>query len=891
MAAPGARRPPPELETIRKILELERSKGFADQAVSGGLATFAERWQGRIAQGGRPELAGLRGLAGAVASALAGYGTLPPAERAVRVETALGLLNGEQTTRPTASARHPQPTRDAPRSRPAGDAPHPPPPAPARGRGGAITHVPDDAPDLGVRDDAGRSPPLRVGEGGRVGDVIPEGRAGEGHSHPPPPRTRSAQPAVAATADTPLAEVKGVKEKEAKLFAKLGLHAFGDLLRHYPTRYQPYPPATLAADLLMQPIASFVGVVQQVDIAPSPRGGLHKIVATIGDQTGRVSATWFRHGRFSPVQAGQRVAISGKLTQFGRALNFENPDWERVGQDGGEPVHTRRMVPTYPLTAGLQDRTVRERIKWAVDALADTAPDPLPGWLRETYDLWPLGAALRQVHFPDDPERLRIARRRLAFDELFAIQLVVVQRKVEWQGVAAPSLNVPQPALDALLGAQPFRLTGGQRSSLQEILVDTARPQPMTRLLQGEVGSGKTAVAAAALFVAVQNGAQGSLMAPTEILSEQHYRSISTFYERAAEALERAGARMPRVGLLTGSTRTAERRRIYQAIADGEIDILVGTQAVIQENVELANLALAVVDEQHRFGVRQRIALREKGGHPHLLVMTATPIPRTLALSIYGDLDLSTIGELPPGRQKIDTHLLDPDERPLAYEKIRREVAKGGQAFVICPLVEDSPNLEARAATAEYERLQAGELAGLRLGLLHGRMRPADKDRVMREFRDHEFDVLVSTAVVEVGVDIPNASVMLIEGAERFGLAQLHQFRGRVGRGQRQSVCLLLTEEASEATLNRLQVLVDSDSGLALAEHDLKLRGPGDYFGVRQSGFPELQVATLDDVGLVERARKAAEKVLEHDPTLELPRHAGLAALVVQFRRRAGEPN
>jgi ATP-dependent DNA helicase RecG len=413
----------------------------------------------------------------------------------------------------------------------------------------------------------------------------------------------------------------------------------------------------------------------------------------------------------------------------------------------------------------------------------------------------------------------------------------------------------------------------------------------MTRLLQGEVGSGKTAVAAAALFVAVQNGAQGSLMAPTEILSEQHYRSLMTFYERASEQLAGVGARMPRVGLLTGSTRAAERRRIYQAIADGEIDVLVGTQAVIQENVELANLALAVVDEQHRFGVRQRIALREKGGHPHLLVMTATPIPRTLALSIYGDLDLSMIGELPPGRQKIDTHLLGPDERPLAYEKIRREVKKGAQAFVICPLVEDSPNLEARAATAEYERLQAGELAGLRLALLHGRMRPAEKDRAMREFRDREYDVLVSTAVVEVGVDIPNASVMLIEGAERFGLAQLHQFRGRVGRGARQSVCLLLTEEASESTLNRLQVMVDSDSGLALAEHDLKLRGPGDYFGVRQSGFPELQVATLDDVGLVERARKAAEKVLEHDPTLELPQHAGLAGLVEQFRRRAGEPN
>jgi ATP-dependent DNA helicase RecG len=588
---------------------------------------------------------------------------------------------------------------------------------------------------------------------------------------------------------------------------------------------------------------------------------------------------------------GQRIALSGKLTLFGRSLNFENPDWERVPPDGAEPVHTRRMVPTYPLTAGLQDRTVRERVKWAVDALADQEPDPLPGWLRQSYDLWPLGAALRQIHFPDDPERLKLARRRLAFDELFAIQLVVGQRKHQWQSVEAPPLPAPTAARDALLGAQPFTLTGGQRQTLADILGDIARPRPMTRLLQGEVGSGKTAVAAAALFVAVQNGAQGSLMAPTEILSEQHYQSLTTFFERATDALAAAGARLPRIGLLTGSTRAAARRAIYQAITDGEIDILVGTQAVIQDNVELANLGLAVVDEQHRFGVRQRVALREKGGHPHLLVMTATPIPRTLALSVYGDLDLSQIGELPPGRQKIQTHLLEPHERELAYEKIRREAERGGQTFVICPLVEDSPNLEARAATAEYERLQAGDLAGLRLGLLHGRMRPAEKDRVMREFRDREYDVLVSTAVVEVGVDIPNASVMLIEGAERFGLAQLHQFRGRVGRGSRPSVCLLLTEEASETSLNRLKVLAESDSGLALAEYDLQQRGPGDYFGVRQSGFPELQVATLDDVGLIERARRAAEKVLELDASLTLPQHAGLAQLVERFRQRAGEPN
>ena len=859
MAISGAQNLPPEVENARKILELERRTGHQDRAVTTGLASFLERWERRMAGTSRPEL--LR-LARQVIAALDGYVLLAPAERAERIETALKLLTSPPNPLSSGAERGRGTTPNVgagfQRPIPSGDNPNLPRP-------------PQHPTQASSNPDLPRSPHHPV-------DALPP---------PPAPSTRHPAPSP----DTSLDQVKGIKEKEARLFARLGIHVFGDLLRHFPTRYQSYPPPTAAADLLMQPIASFVGTVQQVDIAPSPRGGLHKIVATIADETGRVSATWFRHGRFSPVQLGHRVAISGKLTQFGRNLNFENPEWERVGPDGGEPVHTRRMVPVYPLTSGLTDRAVRERVKWAVDALADREPDPLPGWLRDSHGLWPLGAALRQIHFPDDPERLRLARRRLAFDELFAIQLVVVQRKVEWQGVEAPALPTPRAHLEALLAAQPFTLTGSQHKVLGEILEDVVRPRPMTRLLQGEVGSGKTAVAAAALFVAVQNGAQGSLMAPTEILAEQHYRSLTDFFERAAESLTAVGAPIPRVGLLTGSVRAAERRRVYQAIGDGEIDVLVGTQAVIQDTVELKNLGLAVVDEQHRFGVRQRVALREKGGHPHLLVMTATPIPRTLALSIYGDLDLSLIDELPPGRQKITTHLLNPEERNLAYEKIRREVAKGGQAFVICPLVEDSPNLEARAATVEYERLQAGDLAGLRLALLHGRMRPAEKDRVMREFRDGEHDVLVSTAVVEVGVDIPNASVMLIEGAERFGLAQLHQFRGRVGRGSRPSVCLLLTEEASESAVERLQVMADSDSGLALAEHDLKLRGPGDYFGVRQSGFPELQVATLDDVNLVERARKAAEKVLEMDPLLEHEAHVGLARLVEQFRRRAGEPN
>ena len=815
------------IDNARKVLAAERRAGCHDKVVVGGLERFLANWRNRVGAGADDP--SLLVLAEQVVATLEGYAAAPPDDRGRWLDRALELL-GES------GAAHQEQRPEAPRNGP----------------------VPVEVP-------------------------TPE-------DFSPRPRTPRKPPAPVPPLETPIAEVEGIKPKEAKLLEKLGVTRFGDLLQHFPNRHQPYPPAMPAAELVMQPVASFVGLVRDVEISGMPRR-LHKIVATLADRTGSITATWFRHGRFSPVRPSQTIAVSGKVSAFGRALNLDNPDWERA--DGGsEPVHTRRLVPMYPLTAGLTDRWLREKVKWAVDGWADRLPDPLPEPLRQELGLWPLGAALRQAHFPDDEAALGAARSRLAFDELFTIQLVVLRRKLEWQGADAPALPVSDGPLAALLDAQPYRLTGGQRRVLDEILADLAKPRPMVRLLQGEVGSGKTAVAAAALSVAVCQGAQGSLMAPTEILAEQHARGLADFYGRAADALAAAGARAPTVGLLTGSVKGAERRRIYERAAAGELDVVVGTQAVIQQDVEFANLGLAVVDEQHRFGVRQRVALREKGGHPHLLVMTATPIPRSLALSLFGDLDMSLIDELPPGRQKVRTELLQPDERWMAYEKIRREAGKGHQTFVICPLVEDSPNLEARAATQEFERLRDGELAGLRLALLHGRMRPAEKDRVMREFRDREHDVLVSTAVVEVGVDIPNATVMVIEGAERFGLAQLHQFRGRVGRSELPSVCLLLTDEASETVMDRLRVVADASSGLDLAEHDLRLRGPGDYFGVRQSGVPELRVANLSDVALVERARGAAQRILDADPDLEHPAHAGLAARVAEFlARRAGEPN
>jgi ATP-dependent DNA helicase RecG len=407
----------------------------------------------------------------------------------------------------------------------------------------------------------------------------------------------------------------------------------------------------------------------------------------------------------------------------------------------------------------------------------------------------------------------------------------------------------------------------------------------MTRLLQGEVGSGKTIVAAVALLSAVASGCQGALMAPTEILAEQHLRTLEATCGRAERFLRDLLGRPLRLELLTSASHRSDRQRIYREVAEGQVDLLVGTQALIQEGLGFGRLGLVVIDEQHRFGVLQRTTLRQKGVSPHLLVMTATPIPRTLALTLYGDLDLSIIDELPPGRQRVATHLLTPLERPHAYEHIRREVAQGRQAFIICPLVEDSPHLEVRAATAEYERLRAGDLAGLRLALLHGRMRPAEKDQIMRGFRDGAYDVLVSTSVVEVGIDVPNASVMLVEGAERFGMAQLHQFRGRVGRGQHSTTCLLLSDTTEEEALARLGTVASVADGFRLADADLKLRGPGEYMGVRQSGFPDFRMADLTDARLVETARQAALQLLEGDPELADPRHALLAERVAEMRK------
>ena len=697
---------------------------------------------------------------------------------------------------------------------------------------------------------------------------------------PPARQPRPAPIPTGVTLQTRIESLKGVGAVRARYYSRLGIFTVKDLLFHFPTRHANFPPTAPIADLFFQAEGSVVGNLERLEVENLPRG-LKKLRATVRDQTGTVYAVWLRHGvaRIG-VNTGENIALSGRLMLQGRQLVFENPDYERAD---GPAIHTRRLVPVHPLTNGLSDKELRGRIHWALTHFAAQLADPLPDSVRAQHNLPGIADALWRMHFPASLEDYALARRRFAFEELLTIQLMVLKRRMTWQHDPAAPMPRQSDALKRLEDGLPFALTGAQRRVTNEILDDMALSKPMTRLLQGEVGSGKTAVAAMALMNTVANGFQGALMAPTEILAEQHFATLTRLFAEGD----------PRIALLTANVKGRSRTETYRQVADGSVDILVGTQALIQEKLEFARLGLVIVDEQHRFGVRQRVMLRHRESDvvPHLLVMTATPIPRTLALSLYGDLDLSAIDEMPPGRQPPRTLLLGSEEREIAYERVRRAAAKGEQSFVICPLVEESEVLEAKSATEEYERLRAGELSSLRLGLVHGRMRPAEKDAVMHAFRDREFDVLVSTAVVEVGVDIPNATVMLIEGAERFGLAQLHQFRGRIGRGSQPSVCILLTELPDPEANERLRVVVDNTNGLALAEHDLRLRGPGDYFGVRQSGMPELKVARLDDAPLVEAARAAATSVLTRDPELTAHEHAALAAHLSDFVAHAGDPS
>jgi ATP-dependent DNA helicase RecG len=725
-----------------------------------------------------------------------------------------------------------------------------------------------------------------------------------------------------ANLDSPVTVLRGVQDATARLLKRLGVYTVRDALLFFPFRYDDFSDMKSIAELEPGVNQTVVGTIWAVDVRQT-RNNRPMVTATVSDDSGIITVSWFNQEYIArQLHQGDPIVISGKPIEFNGRLSFNSPEWEPYDS---ELLHTGRIVPVYHSTEGLYRRTLRRIMHDAVDRFADQMEDYLPEMVRRDAVVIGIKEALRQIHFPDSRQDAAQARKRLAFDEFLMIQLGMLQRKQAWRqsqkGLAMPA---EEAVIDSFFSSLPFELTGAQRRVIREILSDMAGSVPMTRLLQGDVGSGKTVVAAAALVVAVANGAQGVLMAPTEILAEQHFKSMSRllttddgreFANSSTDDVEskvqspksKVKGRKPkieeepqavrntqyaiRIRLLKGSTPRKEKLQIYREIAEGEVDIVVGTHAVIQEGVNFKRLGLIVVDEQHRFGVVQRDALRQKGIEaglmPHTLVMTATPIPRSLALTIYGDLEVSVIDEMPPGRRLIKTRWVDSTRRDQAYEFIEKKLEEGRQAFIICPLVEESDKIEAKAATAEYERLQAEVFQTRRLALLHGRMKPKEKDEVMASFHRRDADLLVSTSVVEVGIDVPNATVMLVDGADRFGLSQLHQFRGRVGRGEHQSYCILLAEDAKGTAFERMQIIQDTHDGFRLAEADLEIRGPGQFFGTRQSGMPDLRMAKLSDMATLSLAREQAKALFERDPALSQPEHTALRAALDNFWSRA----
>lgn len=726
---------------------------------------------------------------------------------------------------------------------------------------------------------------------------------------PAPPRLNRPQesPVLAPAPDlaglqpqTPLGQIRGIGPKAAEKLAALGLFVARDLIRYYPRDYLDYANLVRITSLQPGSTATIVATVRRSSSFTSPRNpNLSILELQLQDPTGRLRVSRFFAGkRFSSpgwlksqerqFPAGCTVAVSGLVKETPYGPCFQDPLME-VLESPNAPLQSRqigRLLPVYGLTEGLTADRVRQAVQSLLVAVQAWG-DPLPGRLLQQQQLLDLPTALVQIHQPDDQERLAAARRRLVFDEFLMLQLGLLQRRRQLTANPAPPLTLAAPRgpgaetgeaeglMQAFLKILPFPLTGAQRRVLAEIHADLARDQAMARLVQGDVGSGKTVVAIAALLTAIDAGCQGALMAPTEVLAAQHYHKLCEWLPQLHVT----------VSLLTGSTPAKRRRELLADLDNGTLKILVGTHALLEDPVRFARLGLVVVDEQHRFGVHQRHRLLNKGLQPHLLTMTATPIPRTLALSIHGDLDVSQIDELPPGRTPIRTQLIKGGERQQAYDLIRAEVEAGQRAYVVLPLVEDSEKLDLRSAVEVHRQLSEEVFPDLSVGLLHGRLASADKQAAIGAFARGETQVLVSTTVVEVGVDVPEASVMVIEHADRFGLSQLHQLRGRVGRGAAASQCLLINDSRNAQARQRLEVLVRSSDGFEIAEMDLRLRGPGQVLGTRQSGLPDLALASLSDDGAVlDQAREAAQALMASDP--DLVAHPALAAALAEQRQR-----
>ncbi len=702
-----------------------------------------------------------------------------------------------------------------------------------------------------------------------------------------------ASPRTGSGLDTPVQYLKGVGPRWVKPLEKLGLFTVRDVLHHLPRRYEDRRNIPPIRELRPGQWATVRGVVDRFEGRPTRRG-MVVLRATLRDRTGSVTLTWFNQ----PWIRRQLEGYDGEIFAYGQVkegdygYEIHSPEYELIGDEENEDF--ARIIPVYPLTEGVSQKTVRRAVLSAVQGYLQGVEDPLPSSLLRKYDLQPLDWSLREIHQPSSEEHRLAARRRLVFEEFFYLQLTLAMRRAESQieaGITFPvtallegrPVSVPPgepasnlfleegrvselaslPLWDQVRRMLPFELTGAQKRVIEEVWRDMERPHPMNRLVQGDVGAGKTAVAACAMLAAVRGGYQAALMAPTEILAEQHAAGLARLFDLVG--IE--------VVLLVGKQTATQRRKALEKTRTGQAAIAVGTHAIIQSDVEFARLGLVVIDEQHRFGVLQRAALREKGaGNPDVLVMTATPIPRTLTMALFGDLDVSVIEELPPGRKPIRTYWKPSGQRAEVMEGVRKLVEGGKQAYIVCPMVSESEKMQAQAAEELYRDLVAGTFRDLRVGLLHGQMKPKDKEEVMERFRAHELDVLVSTTVIEVGVDVPNATAMVIEDANRFGLSQLHQLRGRVGRGADQSFCVLVADARTEDARSRMAILQETTDGFKIAEEDLRLRGPGELIGTRQSGNLDFKIADLViDGKMLEVARQAAMEVVAKDPHLAAP--------------------
>jgi len=699
---------------------------------------------------------------------------------------------------------------------------------------------------------------------------------------------------------SPIEEIPRVGIVFQKKLKRMGVNTVRDLLFHFPHRYEDFSKITKISEVKLNGPFCIQGKILEIKNLRTWKKRMILTKALVQDESGAIQVIWFNQPYLAKTfKKDDNISLVGKTSLGKEGMYLANPSYEKLTENM-DFLHTSRIVPVYPETEGLSSRWLRYILRPVIAEVAKKTRDPLPEKIIKENDLLPFKKALWQIHFPDSLGLAKKAQERFSFEEIFFISLFTLREKFRISKEKSSAIPINLPLVQDFVKNLPFKLTDAQRKSAWQILKDVEKTRPMNRLLEGDVGSGKTVVAAIAALNVAKAGFQVAIMAPTEILSKQHFQGVAKLLEKFKLGIALLTGKEDKIRSkkLKNEVLEISRQRLLEKTKEAKIDILIGTHALIQDKVKFGKLALVVVDEQHRFGVEQRARLcQNRGAIPHLLSMTATPIPRTLALTIYGDLDLSLLDELPKGRKKIITKVISPEERDKAYDFIRKEVKKERQVFVICPRIEPATNeqraannkdilgwTEAKAVKEEYEKLSKKVFPDLKVGMLHGKMKSKEKEKIMKDFKNKKTDILVSTSVVEVGIDIPNATVMMIEGAERFGLAQLHQFRGRVGRSKYQSYCFLFTDSPAKKTKARLKALLTSKNSFELAEKDLKIRGPGDFFGQRQWGIPDIAMNSLSNIFLVEKTRQAAKEILEEDPPLK--KYPFLKERIDSFRQK-----